>query len=92
MKGWNDRFPGGWRQTPTPPNVTVHLADLLWTPPPKMWRLTLGSKKQWPVENTCLPRLTSYGLSALCHGNRPPTHPSLDLSPHLLCSCPKVLP
>ena len=57
-----DRFPGGQRQTPPTPtqNVAVHLGDLLQTPSPGMWGLKLGSKKQWPAENNCLHRLTSY--------------------------------
>ena len=54
---------------PQPLNVTVHLGDLLWTwvQPSKrltsfsgMCMLKLGIKKQWPVENNCLDRLTTY--------------------------------
>ena len=45
---------------PPPPNVAIYVGDLLCTPFPRMWRLKLGSKKQWPVENNCLHRLTTY--------------------------------
>ena len=62
-KGWNDRFSeDSDRLPPHPnsPNVAVHLGDLLWTPFSGMCMLKLGSKKQWPAENNCLHRLTTY--------------------------------
>lgn len=81
-----DRFPEGWRQT------TPHLkcgcspwrrllGDMgpAGTRPaslPRLWRLKLGSKKQWPVENNCLQRLTT------CQDSLPPTRPlTLPCSP-----------
>ena len=42
------------------PNVAVHRGDLLWTPSPRMRMLELGSKKQWPAENSCLHGSTTY--------------------------------
>ena len=36
-----------------------------------MGRLKLGSKKQWPAENNCLHRSTSYKDPLPCHGTRP---------------------
>ena len=43
---------------------------------PRLWRLKLGSKKQWPVENNCLQRLTT------CQDSLPPTRPlTLPCSP-----------
>ena len=58
----------GDRPPPHPPNVAVHLGDLLRTwvqpgagpaPSAGMWSLKLGSKKQWPEDNNCLHRLTT---------------------------------
>ena len=46
------------------------------TPFPGMWRFKLGSKNQWPLENNCLHRLTTYKhLITLCHGTQPPAPP-----------------
>ena len=68
---------------PAPLTVAVHLGDLLgtgvwpWassTPSPGMWRLKLGSRKQWPEENNCLCKLTTYK-------DQPPSVLGLDCIP-----------
>ena len=53
---------------PQPPNMSVHIGYLLWTPSPRMWMLKLGSKKQWLVENNCLHRLISYSWCFMIPG------------------------
>ena len=45
---------------PHQPPMWLFPLETSFRPSPRMWRLKLGSKKQRPEENNCLPRLTIY--------------------------------